>query len=44
MREHRALNDGYLSKLSNAMLIFFAVYLLLFFGLFIVVGGIGNVA
>ena len=38
-REHKALNDSYLSKLSYAMLIFFAVYLLLFFGLFFVVAG-----
>ncbi len=38
-REHRALNDRYLSKLSDAMLIFFAVYLLLFFGLFIGLAG-----
>jgi hypothetical protein len=34
-REHKALNDGYLSKLSDAMLVFFAIYLLLFFGLFV---------
>ena len=32
-REHRSLNDSYLSKLSDAMLVFFAIYLLLFFGL-----------
>ena len=38
-REHKALNDSYLSKLSDAMLIFFSVYLLLFFGLFFVVAG-----
>ena len=36
-REHKALNDSYLSKLSDAMLIFFAIYLLLFFGLFFAV-------
>jgi hypothetical protein len=36
-REHRALNDRYLSKLSDAMLVFFAIYLLLFFGLFVIV-------
>ena len=33
-REHKALNDDYLSKLSDAMLVFFAIYLLLFIGLF----------
>jgi hypothetical protein len=38
-REHRALNDGYLSKLSDAMLAFFAIYLLLFFGLFLLGAG-----
>ena len=32
-REHKALNDSYLSKLSDAMLVFIAIYLLLFFGL-----------
>jgi len=32
-REHRSLNDSYLSNLSDAMLVFFAIYLLLFFGL-----------
>lgn len=36
-REHKALNDDYLSKLSDAMLVFFAIYLLLFFGLFVAV-------
>ena len=36
-REHKALNDGYLSKLSDAMLVLFAIYLLLFFGLFVLV-------
>ncbi|WP_330970505.1 hypothetical protein, partial [Lysobacter sp. A3-1-A15] len=29
-REHRALSDGGLSKLSDAMLVFLAVYLVLF--------------
>ena len=39
-RQHRSLNDSYLSKLSDAMLVFFAIYLLLFFGLsFFVVAG-----
>jgi hypothetical protein len=38
-REHKALNDEYLSKLSDTMLIYFAVYLLLFFGLFFIVAG-----
>ncbi|TBR40407.1 MULTISPECIES: hypothetical protein [Dyella] len=33
-REHRLLNDNYLSKLSDAMLVYFLIYLLLFFGLF----------
>ena len=32
-REHRALNDPYLSKLSDAMLVFFAIYMVLFLGL-----------
>lgn len=32
-REHRTLNDPYLSKLSDAMLVFFVIYLVLFFGL-----------
>jgi hypothetical protein len=36
-REHRSLNDSYLSKLSDAMLVFFAIYLLLFFELAFVV-------
>ena len=36
-REHRSLNDSYLSKLSDAMLVFFAIYLFLFFGLAFVV-------
>jgi hypothetical protein len=38
-REHKTLNDGYLSKLSDTMLVFFALYLLLFFGLFFMVAG-----
>lgn len=38
-REHEALNDSYLSKLSDAMLVFFAIYLLAFFGLFFLVAG-----
>ena len=33
-REHRALGDSYLSKLSDGMLVFFAAYLVLFLGLF----------
>jgi len=32
-REHRSLNDNYLSKLSDGMLIFFIAYLVLFFGI-----------
>jgi hypothetical protein len=36
-REHRSLNDGYLSKLSDGMLVFFVIYLLLFVGLSIAV-------
>ena len=32
-REHRSLNDKYLSKLSDGMLIYFIVYLVLFFGI-----------
>lgn len=39
-REHRSLNDSYLSKLSNAMLAFFVIYLLLFFGLAFFVAGL----
>jgi hypothetical protein len=38
-REHRTLNDNYLSKLSDAMLVFFAIYLLLFFGLSFFISG-----
>jgi len=33
VREHRALGDSYLSKLSDGMLIFFLVYFVLFLGL-----------
>ena len=40
-REHKTLNDAYLSKLSVFMLVFFAVYLLLCFGLFFVVAAQG---
>ncbi len=36
-REHKALNDSYLSKLSDAMLVFFIVYLAIFFSLSFVV-------
>jgi hypothetical protein len=32
-REHKTLNDNYLSRLSDAMLLFFAIYLLLFIGI-----------
>jgi hypothetical protein len=39
-REHRPLNDTYLSKLSDSMLVYFMVYLLLFFGLSLFVAGI----
>jgi hypothetical protein len=39
MREHRTLNDRYLSRLSDAMLVFFAIYLLMFFGIFYFVAG-----
>ena len=35
VREHRALNDSYLSKLSNLMLILLVVYVVLFVGLFV---------
>lgn len=38
-REHKQLNDGYLSKLSDAMLVYLAVYLLLFLGLFFLLVG-----
>lgn len=33
-REHKTLSDGYLSKLSDAMLVFLLLYLVLFFALF----------
>lgn len=33
-REHKILNDNYLSKLSDAMLVFLVLYLMLFFALF----------
>jgi hypothetical protein len=36
-REHRSLNDSYLSKLSDGMLVFFSIYLLIFVGLFVAV-------
>jgi len=32
-REHRSLNDRYLSKLSDGMLVFLVIYLLIFGGL-----------
>ena len=35
-REHKPLSDSYLSKLSDAMLAFFAIYLVLFFSLIFV--------
>ncbi len=38
-REHKALNDGYLSKLSDAMLAFFVVYAILFFALSFSIAG-----
>ena len=38
-RQHRSLNDRYLSKLSDAMLVYFSVYLLLFFCIFFWVSG-----
>ena len=38
-REHRTLKDSYLSKLSDSMLVFFAIYLLLFFGLIFLISG-----
>ena len=33
-REHKGLNDRSLSLLSGSMLVFFAIYAILFFGLF----------
>jgi hypothetical protein len=38
-REHRPLKDNYLSKLSDSMLVFFAIYLLLFFSLIFLING-----
>jgi len=38
-REHRTLNDPYLSKLSDAMLVFFAIYLVLFLWLSFFISG-----
>jgi len=38
-REHRQLHDRRLSRLSDTMLAFFAVYLIVFFGLFFVLVG-----
>ena len=38
-REHKTLNDSYLSKLSDAMLIFFLVYVILFLVLFFSIAG-----
>ncbi len=35
VREHRHLNDNYLSKLSDSMLVFFVVYLFLLFSFFL---------
>jgi hypothetical protein len=34
-REHKALNDSYLSKLSDFMLVFLVVYVVLFTSLFV---------
>ena len=33
-REHKGLNDNSLSLLSDSMLVFLAIYMVLFFGLF----------
>lgn len=38
-REHKTLNDSYLSRLSDTMLVFFAIYLLVFLGAFFFVWG-----
>jgi len=38
-REHKTLNDSYLSKLSDAMLAFFLIYTVLFFALFFSIVG-----
>jgi|SRR5690606_21578021 len=40
-REHLALKDSYLSKLSDSMLVFFAIYLVLFIGLVVLMLGQG---
>jgi hypothetical protein len=40
-REHKVLNDAYLSKLSDFMLVFIVIYLLIFFGLFYAVAAQG---
>lgn len=39
VREHRPLNDSYLSKLSDSMLAYLSIYLLLFFGLMVWASG-----
>ena len=36
-REHRSLNDRVLSRLSDFMLAYLVVYLVLFFGLFVLI-------
>jgi len=38
-REHRPLRDSYLSKLSDGMLVYLVVYLLLFFSLIFFLNG-----
>lgn len=38
-REHTSLGDGYLSTLSDAMLVFLLVYSVLFLGLFFSIAG-----
>ena len=43
-REHRSLNDGYLSKLSDSMLVYFAIYLLLFFAFSFLFAGLSTPA
>jgi len=43
-REHRPLNDGYLSKLSDFMLIYLAIYLLLLFGFSFLAAGLSTPA
>ena len=38
-REHKSLNDGYLSKLSDTTLLFFIIFVVVFlFGLFVSMG------